>query len=131
LTDVAFDIGETQKLSAAEIAAIVDRIHSGGARSTVSSVHAHAFFGDHDKALALVRLARQLWSEDLDGPTPPDSIYAGDSPNAAGFAHFPNSVGVANLHPYLPSLTPPPPRLMARPGGLGFADLATELLAKV
>jgi HAD superfamily hydrolase (TIGR01484 family) len=129
LTDVAFDIGETQKLSPAEIAAIVDRIHAGGARSTVSSVHAHAFFGDHDKARALVRVAHELWSEDLDGPARTDYVYVGDSPNdAAGFAHFPNSVGVANLKPYLPSLLKPPPRLMDRPGGLGFADLAAELL---
>ena len=55
--DVAFDIGETQKLPAATVDAICARIRAAGARCITSSVHAHAFFGDHDKAAMCVRAA--------------------------------------------------------------------------
>src|SRR5207237_10883142 len=56
LADLAFDVGETQQLAPDEIDAICARIRAAGAHVLVSSVHAHAFYGDHDKAAMAVRL---------------------------------------------------------------------------
>ena len=53
--DIAFDVAEEARLSSADVARLVALIESHGARSLVSSVHAHAFFGAHDKATGAVR----------------------------------------------------------------------------
>lgn len=127
--DVAFDVGETQTLGADEIAAIAERIVAAGARVLVSSVHAHAYFGDHDKAAMLVRLARERFGEALDEERR-RYVFIGDSPNdQAGFAYFPLSVGVANVARYASSLSPPPRYVTPSPGGHGFAELMQLVLA--
>ena len=129
LCDVAFDIGETQTLAPDEVADICRRIAAGGARSTVSTVHAHAFFGDFDKAKMAVRLAREIWNEDLDAARD-QYLFVGDSPNdQAGFAYFPVSAGVANVSRYAAELTPPPAYVATAPGGHGFAEIVSTILA--
>jgi HAD superfamily hydrolase (TIGR01484 family) len=130
LCDLAFDVGETQTLDPDEVAAIAGRIEAAGARTLVSTVHAHAFFGDHDKAKMAVRLARALWDEDLDG-TRDRYLFVGDSPNdQAAFAYFPVSAGVANVMRYAEQLAPPPRFVARAPGGHGFAELAAIILSR-
>ncbi len=127
--DLAFDVGEHQRLGASEIAAIVEAIHGHGARSLVSTVHAHAFFGDHDKAAMLLRLAADLWGERGDGVAE-RYLFVGDSPNdQAGFARFPLSVGVANVARFADRLAPPPAYVTPSRSGRGFAELVDHLLA--
>ncbi len=127
--DVAFDVGETQKLDPAEVDAISARIRAAGARVLVSSVHAHAYFGDHDKASMLVRLARERFGEDLDGNRD-RWLFVGDSPNdQAGFSWFPLSVGVANVARYADRLQPPPAYVTPSEGGHGFAELVELILS--
>jgi hypothetical protein len=127
--DVAFDIGETQTLPAATVDAIAARIRAAGARCITSSVHAHAFFGDHDKASMCVRAARTWWNLDLDS-TRDAWLFVGDSPNdQPGFAYFPVSAGVANVRRYLDRLAPPPTYIADAEGGHGFAEILDTLLA--
>lgn len=127
--DVAFDVGERQKLGAREIAAIVEAIERHGARSLVSTVHAHAYYGAHDKAAMLLRLARALWSETDESATA-RYLYVGDSPNdQAGFARFPLSIGVANVARYADRLAPPPAYVTRERSGRGFAEAIDYLLA--
>jgi HAD superfamily hydrolase (TIGR01484 family) len=128
--DVAFDVGETQQLTPDEIEAISARIRAAGARVLVSSVHAHAYFGAHDKAAMLVRVARERFGEDLDGDRA-RWLFIGDSPNdQAGFSWFPLSVGVANIARYAARLNPPPSYVTPREGGHGFAELVAHVLAR-
>ena len=57
-------------------------------------------------------------------------VFVGDSPNDQPmFAHFPNSIGVANLRRFLGALATPPRWLTAQEGGHGFAEVADLLLA--
>jgi len=127
--DLAFDIGETQHLSAATVDDICTRIRAAGAHALVSSVHAHAFYGDHDKATMCVRAARSWWNEDLDA-TRGDYLFVGDSPNdQACFAYFPVAAGVANVRRYLDRLQPPPAYVADAEGGYGFAEIVDLLLA--
>jgi HAD superfamily hydrolase (TIGR01484 family) len=128
LCDLAFDIGETQQLSSAEIDQICDRIRAHGARVLTSTVHAHAYFGDHDKAAMLVRLGRERFGADLEGDRG-EWLFVGDSPNdQAGFSWFPLSVGVANVSRFADRLHPPPAYITTKEGGHGFAELVEHVL---
>jgi HAD superfamily hydrolase (TIGR01484 family) len=127
--DFAFDIGETQQLERSVIDEICRRIVAAGARVVTSSVHAHAFFGDHDKAKMCERVARAWWDEDL-ATTKGEYLFVGDSPNdQACFSYFPNSVGVANVRRYLDRLAPPPAYVTDGEGGHGFAEVVSLLLS--
>jgi HAD superfamily hydrolase (TIGR01484 family) len=126
--DVAFDIGETQELPRETVDAICARIRAAGARCITSSVHAHAFFGDHDKATMCARAARAWWGVDLHA-TRADWLFVGDSPNDQPcFAYFPVAAGVANVRRYLDKLTPPPGYVADGEGGHGFAEIVELVL---
>jgi HAD superfamily hydrolase (TIGR01484 family) len=127
--DLAFDIGETQQLPPATVEAIAARIRAAGAHTVRSSVHAHAFFGDHDKARMCARVARAWWNEDL--PAARDRyLFVGDSPNDQPcFAFFPVSAGIANIRRWLDVLAPPPSYLADSEGGRGFAEIVGSILA--
>lgn len=128
VTDLAFDIGETQRATPETIDAIRDIIHAEGARTLVSSVHVHAFFGEHHKGTGILAALAARDGRSLD---PARVLFLGDSPNDAGaFATFPASVGVANVTRHLPRLDPPPRFVATREAGLGFAEIAATLLAR-
>ncbi len=56
-------------------------------------------------------------------------VYVGDSTNdQVMFAHFPHSVGVANIRRFEAQLTHPPRWITQAERGTGFAELATHLL---
>ncbi|MBA3392509.1 MAG: HAD family phosphatase [Deltaproteobacteria bacterium] len=129
ITDAAFDIGETQHLPRAEIDAITTRCRELGARTLVSSVHAHACFHSADKALMSARVAETLWGE---APAEVAAHYAfvGDSPNdQAAFVFFAASIGVANVARYAADLNPPPRYVTPSPNGRGFAEAIDIILA--
>jgi HAD superfamily hydrolase (TIGR01484 family) len=129
VTDVAFDVGEHQRLAPAEIDAITARCRELGARTLVSSVHAHACFHGADKAQMAARVAGVLWDE------APDDVaahyaFVGDSPNdQAAFAFFAASIGVANVARYAGALRPPPRYVTPSSHGRGFAEAIDVLLA--
>lgn len=127
--DLAFDVGETAQLSDAEIARLVGIIEGAGARSTVSSVHAHAVPGEWDKALGVMAAALEGLGADLDTDRE-RWLFIGDSGNdAAAFAHFPISVGVRNVERHLARI-PTPPRYVTRfDRGRGFREMADLVLS--
>lgn len=125
--DLAFDIGENEALTRAEIDELVAIIERLGARSSVSTVHAHAAPGPWDKAEGVIRALREALGVELD--TEIDRwVFVGDSGNdAAAFARFPNSVGVANVRKHLDRLPVPPRYVTDGDRGVGFAELAAHL----
>lgn len=124
--DLAFDVGEGARLEVDEVAAICRAIEAEGARALVSSVHAHVIAGDWDKARGVERalsdalgleLARDRW------------LFVGDSGNdAAAFAAFELTVGVANVREHLHRLPVPPRYVTRHERGAGFAELARHLV---
>lgn len=126
--DVAFDVGETAAIAPATLARLQAAIEAAGARCSVSSVHAHAVFGTWDKARGLVRAAAEALGDDVAADRA-RWMFVGDSGNdAAAFAYFPLSVGVANVRAHLPRLPVPPAFVTDAPRGAGFAEAASWLL---
>jgi HAD superfamily hydrolase (TIGR01484 family) len=93
--DVAFDVAETVELPATMVTELDRLIREAGARVLVSSVHAHGFFGQYDKASGVVRAAAEALGMDV-AAARDRWLFVGDSGNdAAAFAYFPVSAGVA------------------------------------
>jgi HAD superfamily hydrolase (TIGR01484 family) len=126
--DLAFDVGEEVRLPPEQIARVVELIHAAGARSLVSSVHAHAFFGAHDKATGAAAAVKAVLGRDL-GAERERWLFAGDSGNdAPAFAYFPLSAGVANVRGHLGRLPVPPAFVAEAERGAGFAEIAATVL---
>ncbi len=125
--DLAFDVGESASLPRTEIDALVALIERMGARSSVSTVHAHAVPGPWDKARGVRMALRDVLGVDLDGELD-RWVFVGDSGNdAAAFEHFPKSVGVSNVRTHLDRLSVPPRYITDSDRGRGFAELAAHL----
>jgi HAD superfamily hydrolase (TIGR01484 family) len=128
--DLAIDFCEdVTPLSDAEVARIVRLFEEAGCTAKVSSIHVNGWFGQYDKLTMTRLLMREVFDVELDTALE-RFVFVGDSPNDQPmFAHFPNSVGVANLRRFLPTLTHRPRWLTDAEGGHGFAELADALLA--
>jgi HAD superfamily hydrolase (TIGR01484 family) len=129
-SDVTWDVGERVRMPEDRIRLIVAAIEDAGARWSRSSVHLHATFDTDDKASgALGFLARQL-GEDA-GQAVSRYAFVGDSGNdAACFAAFHTTFGVANVRASLARLSVPPRFVADAEMGEGFAQVASELLRK-
>ncbi len=128
--DLAFDVGEEEQLPRAEIDRLVALLRAEGAHTTVSSVHAHAQLSDHDKALGVVRAAQEVLGLTAD-ELRARFLFVGDSGNdAAAFAWFTHTAGVANVVHFLDRLSVPPRYVAQAERGEGFAEIARTLLQK-
>ena len=126
-SDFTFDIGETRKLEADRVAEARALAELHGASTLVSSVHLHVTFDRADKAAGAVALLARLRRYDASAAL---SRYAfiGDSENdAACFAAFRTSIGVANLRG---RPTVAPRYLTSSPRGAGFAEAARLLIER-
>jgi len=128
--DLAFDIGERMRATPEQISALRAAIVGHGAHALVSSVHAHVQLGDHDKARGVIRGAQKLLGLDI-AAEPERYAFIGDSGNdAAAFAYFPLTIGVANVRHHLASLPVPPVFVSRLERGEGFAEIIDTLLSQ-
>jgi HAD superfamily hydrolase (TIGR01484 family) len=126
-TDVTLDVGEHRRVPAPEIHAIRAIARARGVRTLVSSIHLHLTVEVDDKASGTIRLLGDRFGEDA---TAARRRYAfvGDSANdAAAFAAFSLSFGVANAARHVHGLTVPPRYLAPEPMGRGFAAISARL----
>lgn len=127
--DLAFDVGETVQLSRADVEALVGIIEAEGARSAVSSVHAHVVPGDWDKARGIKRAVLDALGADIESEKD-RWLFIGDSPNdAEAFQYFPISIGVSNVREFLSRLSTPPKFVTREDRGAGFAEMARYVTA--
>jgi hypothetical protein len=100
-----------------------------GMNATVSSIHINGWFGAHTKLTGAAWICERLLRRDLEAERG-QWVYVGDSTNdQLMFAHFPLSVGVANLMDFADRLTQWPAYLTAFDRGRGFVEVAERLLA--
>jgi len=128
--DLAVDLhGGPTPLDGPRIDRVIALMRDAGVTAKLSSVHINGYIGSYDK----LSTSRLLFAEcfDLDLDADRDAVvYIGDSPNdAAMFAHFPHSIGVANIADWLDRLTALPAYVTPSRGGAGFAEVAAVLLA--
>ena len=128
--DLAYDIGETARVPSARVAQLVEIIEACGARAVVSTVHAHAMPGGWDKAQGTARAASEVLGIG-EGRLKERYLFVGDSGNdAAAFAFFAHTAGVANVRDHLHAISVPPRWVARAPRGQGFAEIVAVLLGR-
>ncbi len=126
ISDVTFDIGERCSVSQETIGRVLGFAHELGVTTTVSSVHLHLTLDRHDKATGCLRVLRDYLGYDTTRARM-RFAFIGDSGNdAACFAAFRTSIGVANLRG---RPTVPPRFITTGARGAGFVEAAEVLLA--
>ena len=137
ITDLTFDIGELEKVPREVVELARSQAHALGVRTFVSSVHMHLTLETYDKASGTVDLlARHHVLDHLGDAAPLDETaitsafaYVGDSENdAAAFAAFKTTFGVANVAERAHLFSKPPRYVASAPRGRGFAEIAARLL---
>jgi HAD superfamily hydrolase (TIGR01484 family) len=125
--DLAIDFCEdVPPLGEPDVERILAIFARHGATAKVSSIHVNGWFGTFDKLAGFRGLLGDLGLPD----DPAAWAYFGDSANDAPmFAHFPLSIGVANVDAFLPRIPVWPAFRTERPGGEGFAQGVARLLA--
>jgi HAD superfamily hydrolase (TIGR01484 family) len=129
-TDLAIDFCEdVPPLPRTAVDRIVALMEAEGMTAKVSSIHVNGWFGQYDKLTMTRTLLAEVFSVDLDAQRD-RFVFVGDSPNDAPmFGFFPNSVGVANVRPFLDRIVTKPAYVTQREAGAGFVELADFLLA--
>jgi hypothetical protein len=127
-TDVTLDIGEFRRVRAEDVAAMREEAARLGVFTLASSVHLHLSFDAVDKATGTLRLLEAWFGEEASAAKA-SYAFVGDSGNdAAAFAAFQTTIGVANVRACL-ALLPVPPKYITRADmGRGFAELGTHLV---
>ncbi len=102
---------------------------SAGATCRASSIHVNGWFGHYDKLSGCAALLAERFDTTADEAAN-SWLYVGDSANDEPmFAHFANSVGVANVRRFLPRMTSWPRYITTAQGGEGFAEAIDHILA--
>ncbi|MEC9484034.1 MAG: HAD-IIB family hydrolase [Halomonas sp.] len=130
LVDVAIDHSQDiGPLDSDDIARLIECMRQGGARARASSIHVNAWFGDHDKASMAVILLEEDFGLSVREQAQ-HVLFIGDAPNDESlFAHFPLSVGVANIAPHLQRMQAHPRWVCQASHGAGFEEMVERLLA--
>jgi hypothetical protein len=129
VSDVAFDLAESGRVSPEEAARLTAFLREQGFRTTRSSIHLHASLDGDDKA------SGALWFlGSVRGIDPARALarwaFVGDSGNdAACFSAFRWSFGVANVAPWVGGLSRPPRHVAPSARGAGFAEVVAALVA--
>jgi len=128
-TDLAIDFCEDVPALPLETAGrIAALMREAGLTAKISSIHVNGWFGEYDKLATTRQLFAEQFSMDLDSANA-ELAFVGDSPNDAPmFAHFDNSVGVANVARFEGSLEAEPKYVTRGFAGAGFAELVAHLL---
>jgi HAD superfamily hydrolase (TIGR01484 family) len=128
-TDIAIDHSEFTHLPPAAIDAVVRLMQAEGMTATVSSIHINGWFGEHSKLTGARWIVRELWGRDLDAEIK-HWVYVGDSTNdQVMFAHFPHSIGVANIRRFESQLAHRPSYITPGERGAGFAQVVQRMLS--
>ncbi len=124
LTDIAFDINQDHKVKRSEAFKIADFCEDSGMNVKISSIHINVWCGKYNKATTA---NEWLVQHDIERV---EAMFIGDSPNDDSmFSNFTNTVGVANIKPYIEELNSPPAYITEHFGGYGFAEMAESLIA--
>jgi hydroxymethylpyrimidine pyrophosphatase-like HAD family hydrolase len=127
-SDLALDIGESQRVKADVVASIEAAARELGMRTFVSSVHLHLTLDPFDKATGTIAFLGDRFGDDATSARH-RYAYIGDSANdAACFYAFNTTFGVANVASSLPRLSVTPRYIAATSKGAGFSEICSRIL---
>ncbi|MFN8791946.1 MAG: HAD-IIB family hydrolase [Bdellovibrionales bacterium] len=131
LLDLAIDFCEdVPRLPESAVQKIVRIFEQHGAQAKVSSIHVNGWFGSYTKVTMIQEFLKTEFSlseQDIKSKC----LFSGDSPNDEPmFAHFPLSVGVANILNFQSQLHSLPTYVTRQPGGQGFSELVDHLISQ-
>ncbi len=127
-TDVTIDVGEHRRVRPADVQAMREEASARGLSTLVSSVHLHLAPEATDKARGTFALFAARFGEDEEHARRAHA-FIGDSGNdAAAFAAFATTVGVANVRSYLRNLPTLPRYVTQAAMGRGFAEFASRIM---
>jgi HAD superfamily hydrolase (TIGR01484 family) len=130
LTDVAIDVAEGRREPAERVAAMARMGRELGARVTVSSVHLHLSLEGDDKASGVIRFLMETRGVDVTAARH-RFAFVGDSGNdAACFAAFSSTFGVANVAAHARRMTVPPRYVARGERGAGFVEIVDALIER-
>jgi HAD superfamily hydrolase (TIGR01484 family) len=129
LFDLAIDFCEdVPPLPKSHVQKIVDVFTRHGAQAKVSSIHVNGWFGDYNKlseSLLFLKNEFGLSAEDAKKTC----AFAGDSPNDEPmWGYFPQGFAVSNISAFLDDLKSQPAFVAAKRGGLGFKEIADQII---
>ncbi|MBL8740457.1 MAG: HAD hydrolase family protein [Myxococcales bacterium] len=128
ITDITFDIGEHRRVDPPIVDSARALAIAAGVETFTSSVHFHITLDKTDKAAGFIAAGAALAGN---GRSFARAGFAGDSSNdAAAFAAFGVSFGVANVRRHLHALPMPPTFVSDGEMGAGFAEIAEAIVAK-
>jgi HAD superfamily hydrolase (TIGR01484 family) len=129
LMDLAIDFCEdVPRLPKNEVQKIVQIFEKHGAHAKISSIHVNGWFGDYDKLTQSLNFLANEFGLDKDQARK-QCAFAGDSPNDEPmWSFFPNALSVANITEFLSDLKNKPKYVSDHRGGLGFAEIADQIL---
>lgn len=127
--DLAFDIAENiPAIPMSQLNEVVALIREHGFYATTSSIHAHAAVMPFSKQSMSQRLLQEVFGV-ADEEARNTYVFIGDSANDASmFAHYPLSVGVANVRQFLDRFDTHPAYVCEAAYGEGFVELLDFLL---
>lgn len=130
LMDLAIDFCEdVPRLSESDVDRIVSIFKAHGAQAKVSSIHVNGWFGSYDKVTTSLLLLKNEFSLSKDEALE-ICAFSGDSPNDEPmFETFRHSFAVANLSQFIPKLKAKPTYIANQRGGLGFTEIARQIIA--
>jgi len=133
VNDLAIDFSEDiyPPLSIEKVKLIYSIFKENGANAKISSIHVNGWFGDFNKLITFLVMAKELWNESKEYVTE-HYVYCGDSPNDAEmFKFFKNSVGMGNLKRFIKLLKEDelPAYITDREEGYGFLEVVERLVS--
>ncbi|RYZ72285.1 MAG: HAD family hydrolase, partial [Proteobacteria bacterium] len=115
-------------LPKSQVQKIVSLFEAEGAQAKVSSIHVNGWFGAYDKLTMTLELLKSQFGIDAE-TAKRQCAFSGDSPNDEPmFEYFPHSFAVANIQNFLNDIKNKPTYIASAKGGLGFAEIAAQIL---
>lgn len=128
--DVAIDYNQDSKLTIEQADEVCALLKQQGFDAKRSSIHINVWRGDFNKGAMARRMLQDVFQLD-ESSMQARVLFIGDAPNDESmFAHFPLSVGVANIRPHLSSMQHHPATITTAPSGMGVVELAQHWLAQ-
>ncbi len=127
--DLTFDIGEqVEPLAQHLVDEAAAFVRKEGFFATSSSIHLHASVAEFSKQATTQRILADVFGV-ADADARRDYVFIGDSGNdATMFAHYPLSIGVANVARHVSRLSRPPAYIAEQAYGAGFVEAAQAIL---